>query len=64
MRYEYSLFYNDVQSAWQVVWTGFDENSPHSMKGDVGLCRSFDEAIVLLRSYAAQFEPDRLPAGA
>ena len=64
MRYEYSLFYNDVQGAWQVVWTGFDEDTPHQIKGDVELCTTFDEAVALLRRYATRFEPDRLPAGA
>ncbi len=62
MRYEYSLFYNDVQNAWQVVWTGFDKDSPHQMKGDVELCGTFDEAVALLRRYAGQFEPERLSA--
>ena len=62
MRYEYSLHYNEIKHAWQVTWTGFDEDAPHQMKGDVVLCDSFDNAIEQIRRFAAGLEPDRSDA--
>ena len=60
MQYEYSLHYNDVQRTWQVNWVCFDPDRPHQMKGDIAICRSFDEAIESIRGFVAQLDPDRL----
>ncbi len=62
MQYEYSVHYNEVQHAWLVTWTGFDQDRPHQMKGDVVICNPFDEAIASLRSFAARFDSDRVDA--
>ncbi len=62
MRFEYSLHYNEIKHAWQVTWTGFDQDAPHRMKGDVVLCDSFDIAIEQIRGFASRLEPDRSDA--
>ena len=62
MKYEYSIHYNDVQNKWQVSWTGFDMDRPHSMKGDVVISGSFNDAIEAIRTFAAQLESDRVDA--
>ncbi len=59
MEYEYSIQFNEIRQAWQVTWTGFNQDTPHQMKGDVVLCDSFDEAIAQIRTFAAQLDPDR-----
>ncbi len=62
MQYEYSLLYNETRHAWQVTWMGFNQNTPHQMKGDVVICDSFDEAIAQIRDFAVRLEPGRSDA--
>ena len=62
MQYDYSLHYNDVQNAWLVAWTSHDPDHPHKMKGDLVICGSFEQAVMSMRNFVAEFESHRLDA--